>query len=115
MESAEANPEINLKDVPRLEEVSFLPVSRKYLRMRLALWGMVQLMSFGFVLAPFVARAFVENGEFDEFTQWWWPVSVLFIWGLLWFMEEWKGFESCLLYTSPSPRDATLSRMPSSA
>ena len=31
---------------------------------------------------------------------------------------EAKGFEvkaSCLLYTSPSPRDATLSRMPSSA
>ena len=25
------------------------------------------------------------------------------------------GFETCLLYTSPSPRDATLSRMPSSA
>ena len=25
------------------------------------------------------------------------------------------GFYSCLLYTSPSPRDATLSRMPSSA
>jgi len=24
-------------------------------------------------------------------------------------------FENCLLYTSPSPRDATLSRMPSSA
>ena len=24
-------------------------------------------------------------------------------------------FEACLLYTSPSPRDATLSRMPSSA
>ena len=24
-------------------------------------------------------------------------------------------FQSCLLYTSPSPRDATLSRMPSSA
>ena len=24
-------------------------------------------------------------------------------------------FEDCLLYTSPSPRDATLSRMPSSA
>ena len=24
-------------------------------------------------------------------------------------------FEHCLLYTSPSPRDATLSRMPSSA
>ena len=25
------------------------------------------------------------------------------------------GYTSCLLYTSPSPRDATLSRMPSSA
>ena len=25
------------------------------------------------------------------------------------------NYESCLLYTSPSPRDATLSRMPSSA
>ena len=26
-----------------------------------------------------------------------------------------EKFETCLLYTSPSPRDATLSRMPSSA
>ena len=26
-----------------------------------------------------------------------------------------EGYKSCLLYTSPSPRDATLSRMPSSA
>ena len=26
-----------------------------------------------------------------------------------------EGLEFCLLYTSPSPRDATLSRMPSSA
>ena len=26
-----------------------------------------------------------------------------------------KNFRNCLLYTSPSPRDATLSRMPSSA
>ena len=25
------------------------------------------------------------------------------------------GFRTCLLYTSPSPRDSTLSRMPSSA
>ena len=36
--------------------------------------------------------------------------------------EDWSGknawndfFNTCLLYTSPSPRDATLSRMPSSA
>ena len=30
-------------------------------------------------------------------------------------MRERTPFPSCLLYTSPSPRDATLSRMPSSA
>ena len=28
---------------------------------------------------------------------------------------EYQRYLSCLLYTSPSPRDATLSRMPSSA
>ena len=31
------------------------------------------------------------------------------------FDDEWDDFHVCLLYTSPSPRDATLSRMPSSA
>ena len=33
-------------------------------------------------------------------------------------LKDWKSFKElkdCLLYTSPSPRDATLSRMPSSA
>ena len=30
-------------------------------------------------------------------------------------LEEEKQLIPCLLYTSPSPRDATLSRMPSSA
>ena len=29
--------------------------------------------------------------------------------------EAWMRAQTCLLYTSPSPRDATLSRMPSSA
>ena len=28
---------------------------------------------------------------------------------------KWTNFTNCLLYTSPSPRDATTSRMPSSA
>ena len=33
-----------------------------------------------------------------------------------WFKKSENGYKiSCLLYTSPSPRDATLSRMPSSA
>ena len=30
-------------------------------------------------------------------------------------LEQTRRNEACLLYTSPSPRDATLSRMPSSA
>ena len=29
--------------------------------------------------------------------------------------KQWTKYYTCLLYTSPSPRDATLSRMPSSA
>ena len=29
--------------------------------------------------------------------------------------EEWGEYNDCLLYTSPSPRDLKLSRMPSSA
>ena len=29
--------------------------------------------------------------------------------------SDWQRFSSCLLYTSPSPRDGLLSRMPSSA
>ena len=29
--------------------------------------------------------------------------------------EQLQSIKACLLYTSPSPRDATLSRMPSSA
>ena len=32
-----------------------------------------------------------------------------------WFLTENKDFNGCLLYTSPSPRDRTRSRMPSSA
>ena len=30
-------------------------------------------------------------------------------------IRTWKEFKTCLLYTSPSPRDGLLSRMPSSA
>ena len=31
------------------------------------------------------------------------------------FVEDGEGIRTCLLYTSPSPRDRTRSRMPSSA
>ena len=33
----------------------------------------------------------------------------------MWDGASWSALSTCLLYTSPSPRDATLSRMPSSA
>ena len=45
--------------------------------------------------------------------------EIIFGCGCFWGAEKcfWKlpGVITCLLYTSPSPRDATLSRMPSSA
>ena len=37
-------------------------------------------------------------------------------WDTVWTKEQWKDWlKTCLLYTSPSPRDRTRSRMPSSA
>ena len=40
---------------------------------------------------------------------------VMAIYFLIFLSKHQKEFDGCLLYTSPSPRDATLSRMPSSA
>ena len=42
-------------------------------------------------------------------------VKVQDIWLTHGHLDHAGGAEACLLYTSPSPRDATLSRMPSSA
>ena len=43
--------------------------------------------------------------------------AVGYLRNLLGFLENWfrARYSSCLLYTSPSPRDGLLSRMPSSA
>ena len=49
------------------------------------------------------AAVFAWKGETLE--EYWWCTDKMLNW----------GSEPCLLYTSPSPRDATLSRMPSSA
>ena len=40
----------------------------------------------------------------DALSRWWWPSLMMF-----------GPHDTCLLYTSPSPRDRSLSRMPSSA
>ena len=42
-------------------------------------------------------------------------IEMLFTWGMEGIDEKDTEPKDCLLYTSPSPRDATLSRMPSSA
>ena len=48
--------------------------------------------------------------------QGWWPESVRQLLGSRSLANRsGPGHKACLLYTSPSPRDATLSRMPSSA
>jgi len=64
--------------------------------------------SYNFGIAKAVAILLVFTGHFGTGVDFFWiPVRL----GLFVF-----GFSSaCLLYTSPSPRDATLSRMPSSA
>ena len=49
----------------------------------------------------------------------WWSVFWFLVYGNIYSFSNplWHetGHKTCLLYTSPSPRDATLSRMPSSA
>ena len=49
----------------------------------------------------------------------WWILVIYLIWfAAVWLNlihGFWSMFQTCLLYTSPSPRDSTLSRMPSSA
>jgi len=43
-------------------------------------------------------------------------ISMLLLWDVIYWRSGWlRAFLTCLLYTSPSPRDRTRSRMPSSA
>ena len=53
-----------------------------------------------------MARLFYNKAGFNEDISRWDVSNVTSLIGM---------FQGCLLYTSPSPRDATLSRMPSSA
>ena len=58
---------------------------------------------------PKVDHWSIEIGDIDAFVELYnaTPIAQL--------PENWVQIYNCLLYTSPSPRDATLSRMPSSA
>ena len=58
-----------------------------------------------------IIGAMVLFGQPEFVSSWNWVLGVIAIFTA---MFTW-AYISCLLYTSPSPRDATLSRMPSSA
>ena len=69
----------------------------------------------------FVGKHQIEENAFDE-TKWWKYRNIDEIKVEFPYLPRTKSWSEniaqygfCLLYTSPSPRDATLSRMPSSA
>ena len=88
-------------------------------------WDWNEDVSF-FFENPYCARILIEGARFPPFGfdkavvssnsnehVWWWVVWCGVVWcGVVWCGVVWCG---CLLYTSPSPRDGLLSRMPSSA
>ena len=64
------------------------------------------------VLSPFAPTTSASSEEYED------PIAFLPGWDVSSSAVALNGYShdySCLLYTSPSPRDATLSRMPSSA
>lgn len=87
------NPELDLSGIARLEDAEFHGVSPQYLRMRLAVWGTVQLIILAAAVAPAVASAFMDDPELDKLSAWWWPVGIQVLFASLWFLEEWKGFQ----------------------
>ena len=59
--------------------------------------------------------AFLEQHQHSEIAPWIIYQAWLYTSNLLSPLKVHRLLRDCLLYTSPSPRDATLSRMPSSA
>ena len=65
-----------------------------------------------------LGEAYVNNAlkNVDDFNRPFQEMLNEYCWGTVWGREELpRKTRSCLLYTSPSPRDGLLSRMPSSA
>ena len=82
--------------VARLPRKRFVPLVYHFFVANIAVFWLVLTLDFE---KPLVARVFFV----------WISVFNLFAVSVFW------SFMSCLLYTSPSPRDGLLSRMPSSA
>ena len=77
------------------------------------------LSLFGLVVLNLVAVALESVPEFQiSYGNWLYNFELfsVVIFSIEYIARVWSApAKSCLLYTSPSPRDATLSRMPSSA
>ena len=65
-------------------------------------------------LAVSFSIAYVIFAAFEKKVCWWFGLAGSLIYIFI-FYDVNLYMESCLLYTSPSPRDSNLSRMPSSA
>ncbi len=90
--TAASNPTLNLTQLPSLEAIEFLPISKKYRSMRLAFWGGVQLLVLAAALTPFLIYKFGGDDSLAGLSAWYWPVGIQTVIASMWFLEEWKGF-----------------------
>jgi len=86
------NPALDLSALPRIEDVEFHQVSKKYRAMRLALWGSVQFLYSCACLTPYLLYKVGGDQDMAQFSGRYWPLGAGAAFGLLWFLEEWKGF-----------------------
>lgn len=91
------NPALDLSALPRIEDVEFHQVSKKYRAMRLALWGSVQFLYSCACLTPYLLYKVGGDQDMAQFSGWYWPLGAGAAFGLLWFLEEWKGFPKRVL------------------
>ena len=77
------------------------------------LYQMFGLSAFGFSLAPFIWGVRLITDKCLH--RWKWRLPMLIVSVVLVSVAAYGLFDTCLLYTSPSPRDLSTSRMPSSA
>ena len=100
---------------------------------KLIAWGLVIVGALYLAMGLYVANAFVAQADWEAANRRYFGTKTsgdVIEQGLLWIavgvvfglvtliaqkLAEGDTNESCLLYTSPSPRDRSLSRMPSSA
>ena len=81
-----------------------------YLFFKVENFSLTDLRSVSFNSISILTGTGYVTGQFDQ-----WGSFSLFYFLILMFIGGCAGSTTCLLYTSPSPRDGLLSRMPSSA